>query len=33
MTVVLRESGGHSTPRPLDLTATALEYWVTRLRG
>jgi hypothetical protein len=33
MTVVPREGGGPSTPRPLDSTATTLEYWITRMRG
>jgi len=30
--VTLREIGGSSTPRLLGSIATALEYWVTRLR-
>ena len=31
--VVLRESGGPSTPRLLGRLLPPLEYWVTRLRG
>jgi len=29
--VIARESGRSSTPRPLDLTALSLEYWITRI--
>src|SRR6202030_1068494 len=28
--VILRESGGSSTPRPLDQSPASLEYWVAR---
>jgi hypothetical protein len=30
MVVILRESGGSSTPRPFGSIAAALEYWVAR---
>ncbi len=33
MTVVPREGGGSSTPRLIDSTETALEYWIARMRG
>jgi hypothetical protein len=33
MTVVLRESGGPSTPRLIRIQLKPLEYWITRLRG
>ncbi len=33
MIVIPRESGGSSTPRPLDPKQISLEYWIIRFRG